>query len=68
MAVSYNKLWKTMIDKGVNKSELCKKIKISSSTMAKMTNDEPVTLSTLEKICIELKCNIEDVVEITNAE
>ena len=40
MAVSYNKLWKLMIDKKINKSQLCKKIKISSSTMAKMTNEE----------------------------
>lgn len=40
MAVSYNKLWKLMIDKKINKSQLCKKIKISSSTMAKMTNEQ----------------------------
>ena len=38
MAVSYNKLWKLMIDKKINKSQLCKKIKISSSTMANLTN------------------------------
>ena len=38
MAISYNNLWKTLIDKGINKSELCKKVKISTSTMAKMTN------------------------------
>lgn len=65
MALSYNNLWKTLIDRGINKSELCKKVKISSSTMAKMTNGEPVTLTTLEKICNELDCKIEDVVEIT---
>ena len=64
MAISYNNLWKTLIDKGINKSELCKKVKISTSTMAKMTNGEPVNLSTLERICKELDCNIEDVVEI----
>lgn len=63
MALSYNNLWKTLIDKGINKSELCRKVKISSSTMAKMTNGEPVTLTTLEKICDELDCKIEDVVE-----
>lgn len=67
MAISYNNLWKTLIDKGINKSELCKKVKISTSTMAKMTNGEPVNLSTLERICKELDCNIEDVVEIKNA-
>ena len=67
MAISYINLWKTLIDKGINKSELCKKVKISTSTMAKMTNGEPVNLSTLERICKELDCNIEDVVEIKNA-
>ena len=68
MAVLYNNLWKTLIDRGINKSELCKKVKISSSTMAKMTNGEPVTLTTLEKICKELNCKIEDVVEIKNTD
>ncbi|WP_242856143.1 helix-turn-helix domain-containing protein [Ruminiclostridium josui] len=42
MAVSYNNLWKLMIDKKINKSELCKTVKISSSTMAKMSNEEMV--------------------------
>lgn len=65
MAVSYNKLWKLMIDKKTNKSELCKRLKISSSTMAKMTNEEMVALSVLEKICAELDCNIGDIVEFT---
>lgn len=58
MAVSYNKLWKLMIDKKINKSQLCKKIKISSSTMAKMTNEEMVAMTVLEKICAELECDI----------
>ena len=49
MAVSYNKLWKLMTDKKINKSQLCKKIKISSSTMAKMTNEEMVAMTVLEK-------------------
>lgn len=54
-----------MIDKKINKSELCKSVKISSSTMAKMTNEEMVSLSVLEKICAELECNISDVMEFT---
>ena len=66
MAVSYNNLWKLMIDKKTNKSELCKTLKISSSTMAKMTNEEMVAMSVLEKICAELECNFGDIVEITN--
>lgn len=65
MAVSYNNLWKLMIDKKINKSELCKLVKISSSTMAKMTNEEMVAMPILEKICAELECNIGDIVEFT---
>lgn len=64
MAVSYKKLWKTLIDKGMNKTELRQKARISSSTMAKMTNGESVTLTTIERICEILDCQIEDVVEI----
>jgi len=63
MAVSYKKLWKVMIDKDINKTELCQKTGISSGTMAKMTKDEPVTLKVLEKICYELNCDIGDIVE-----
>ena len=65
MAVLYNNLWKSIIDKKTNKSELCKTLKISSSTMAKMTNEEMVAMSVLEKICAELDCNIGDIVEFT---
>lgn len=68
MAVSYNNLWKLMIDKKINKSELCKNVKISSSTMAKMTNEEMVALPILEKICAELECNVGDIMEFTELE
>ena len=68
MAVSYNNLWKLMIDKKINKSELCKTVKISSSTMAKMTNEEMVALPILEKICAELECNVGDIMEFTELE
>ena len=66
MSVSYNKLWKLMIDKKINKSQLCKKIKISSSTMAKMTRmrkDQDVSLAVLGRICDCLECDFGDVVE-----
>lgn len=66
MAVSYNNLWKLLIDKKMNKSELCKSVKISSSTMAKMTNEEMVAMPILEKICAELECNIGDIIEFTD--
>ena len=68
MSISYNKLWKLMIDKKINKSELCKTVKISSSTMAKMSNEEMVAMPILEKICAELECNIGDIMEFTELE
>lgn len=43
-------------------------MKISSSTMAKMTNEEMVAMSILEKICAELECNIGDIMEFTELE
>lgn len=66
MARSYNKLWKLMIDKKINKTQLCKAAGITTNAMAKLGRDESVPLETLEKICETLDCNIEDVVEITS--
>ena len=60
MAISYNNLWKLLIDKEMNKA------KISKGTMAKMTNNEPVTLTVIEKICDALQCDIGDVVQIVD--
>lgn len=48
----------------MNKGQLCNKAKISKGTMAKMTNNEPVTLTVIEKICDVLQCDIGDVVQI----
>ena len=63
MRMSYNKLWKLLIDKKMKKSDLRKNAKISSSTLAKLTNDENVTTEVLVKICNELKCNVSDIME-----
>ena len=68
MAVSYNRLWKLLIDKGTNKTKLREQLKISSSTMAKLAKNQLVALSVLEKICAELDCSIEDVMEFYNLE
>ena len=62
MAISYNNMWKLLIDKGLNKGELRQLTGISSSTMAKMTNNEPVTISVLEKICEKLECDFPDLI------
>lgn len=63
MAVSYDKLWKLLIDKKLNKTQMRIATGISSSTLAKLSKEEPVTLEVLDKICDELHCNIGDVVE-----
>ena len=68
MKISYKKLWKLLIDRKVNKSTLCKRTGISSSTMAKLTREEYVALPVLEKICAELECNIGDIMEFNNLE
>ena len=53
MAISYNGLWKILIDNGMKKGDLKRRTGISSGTIAKMTNGEAVTLTVLEKICNE---------------
>ena len=63
MLLNYNKLWKLLIDKGINKTQLCEKANISSTAMAKLGKNEAVHLNTILKICEFLNCKIEDVVE-----
>ena len=63
MKMSYNKLWKLLIDKGMKKSDLRKNAKISSSSLAKLTKDENVTTEVLAKICKELNCDVSDIME-----
>ena len=63
MKMSYNKLWKLLIDKQMKKSDLRKKAGISSSSLAKLTKDENVTTEVLAKICQELKCDVADIME-----
>ena len=51
MIISYDNLWKLLIDKRMNKSELAKKTRLSTSTIAKMSRGEPVALMVLVRIC-----------------
>lgn len=64
MRLSYNNLWKTLIDKEIKKGELCKRTGISSSTISKMNRNEPVSLAIVLKICETLECSIENVVTV----
>lgn len=62
MSVSYNGLWKLLIDKNKKKIDLINNLGISSSTIAKMTKGENVSMSILKKICDELDCDFGDII------
>ena len=63
MKMSYNKLWKLLIDKQMKKSDLRKKSRYQSSSLAKLTKNENVTTEVLSKICQELNCDVSDIME-----
>ena len=63
MAYSYNGLWKMLIDKKMMKKDLMAMTDITSTTMAKMGKERPVSLEILGRICRALDCNIGDIVE-----
>ena len=64
MAVNYNKLWKLLIDKNINKSDLREAVKTSPNTIAKLGKNEPVSLEVLLRICKVLECDIGDIMEV----
>ena len=61
MAVSYNKLWKLLVDKKISKADLRKAADVAPNTMTKLRRDEPVTLAILGKICNVLECDYGDI-------
>lgn len=64
MAYSYNRLWKLLIDKKINKTTLRQKAGITSNAMAKLGKDQPVNVEVLAKICRVLDCTVDDIMEI----
>ena len=64
MAVSYNKLWKLLIDKNMKKKELSEAAGISNSLIAKLGKNENVTVDVLVRICSALDCQIDDIMEL----
>lgn len=64
MAISYNKLWKLLIDRGIKKTELKTLAGVSTNVIAKLGKNNPVSMETLAKICTALNCDISDIVEI----
>ena len=63
MSLSYNKLWKLLIDRKMSKADLRRAAGIAPNTMTKLNRDEEVTLETLGKICAALSVDIGDIVE-----
>lgn len=63
MAVSYNRMWKLLVDKKMSKADLRKAAEIAPNTMTKLRRDEPVNLSILARICQELNCDFGDIIE-----
>lgn len=68
MEISYNKLWKLLIDRGMNKTDLKNATGISSSTISKMGKNESVSMDSMLKVCKALNCDIGDIVEFKNGE
>lgn len=64
MAVSYNRLWKLLIDKGITKTEMRKQAGISTTVLAKMGKNETVSMDTLAQIAAVMECGLDDIVEI----
>lgn len=64
MAINYNKLWKLLIDRQMTKTELREKANFSTVTLARMGKNQHVSTEILAKICIVLKCELSDIVEI----
>ena len=65
MAISYDKLWKLLIDKKMNRTELKETAGISFNVLAKLGRDETVSMDSLLKICKALDCDIADIIEVS---
>lgn len=68
MTISYNGLWKLLIDKKMQKKDLIEKLDISSATVAKMGKGETVSVNVLERICKYMGCDIGDIMSFENDE
>ncbi len=64
MKVSYNKLWKLLIDRGMKKTDLIEAVKTSPNTIAKMGKNENISMDVITRICEYLGCDIGDIMEM----
>lgn len=65
VAVSYNRLWKLLVDKKMSKADLRKKAEIAPNTMTRIKKNQEVTMAVLGRICDVLDCDYGDIVEYT---
>lgn len=63
MRISYNKLWKMLIDKNMKKSDLKEKAGISSASIAKLGKGDNITTDVLLRICEAMNCHLDDIME-----
>lgn len=66
MAVTYTKLWKLLLDKKLKRTDLKEIAGISSSTLAKLGKDEYVSMESIDRIYAALKCDISEVISVSN--
>ena len=64
VSVSYKKLWKLLIDKEMNKTDLRLAAGVSTATLARLSKDELVTMDVLVRICKTLECNVGDIMDV----
>ncbi len=64
MDVSYNKLFKMLIDKEMRKTEFAKKVGISANTLAKLSRNETVSMDVIIRICRTFQCGVDDIMDI----
>ena len=63
MAISYNRLWKLLIERNMTKTDLRKRIGMNLATLANMVKEKYVSLILIDKICVKLDCNFDDIIE-----
>ncbi|MDR1900742.1 MAG: helix-turn-helix transcriptional regulator [Treponema sp.] len=68
MGISYKPLWRLLLEKDMNKTELMRAIGLSPPTLAKLSKNEPVDGKVLERICLYFKCQPADVIEYLHVE
>lgn len=68
MAVSYNPLWKLLIDRKIQKKGLCEMAGISKGTINRMVRGENISVDVLEKICLALGCGVQDILDFQHNE